>query len=130
MNFLGDEGADRVRQSYGDVKYDRLQALKRNYHPDNFFRFNQNVLPHEARGTTPLEPPAEPSRAASPMEPPAQEQGARYAGNEKHQLHRSESARVLLLFVNGADLARWHGHRRVARAGNRETQAENHHWHK
>ena len=45
VNFLGDEGAERVRASYGPGKYDRLQALKRKYDPDNFFRINQNVPP-------------------------------------------------------------------------------------
>jgi FAD/FMN-containing dehydrogenase len=45
VNFLGDEGPDRVRQSYGAEKYDRLQALKRKYDPDNFFRINQNIPP-------------------------------------------------------------------------------------
>ena len=45
MNFLGDEGAERVRQSYGPKKYDRLQALKQKYDPDNFFRINQNIPP-------------------------------------------------------------------------------------
>jgi FAD/FMN-containing dehydrogenase len=45
VNFLGDEGADRVRQSYGPEKYDRLQALKRKYDPENFFRLNQNIAP-------------------------------------------------------------------------------------
>jgi FAD/FMN-containing dehydrogenase len=45
VNFLGDE-PDRVRQAYGPEKYDRLQALKRKYDPDNFFRLNQNILPN------------------------------------------------------------------------------------
>ena len=45
VNFLGDEGADRVREAYGSAKYDRLQVLKRKYDPDNFFRFNQNISP-------------------------------------------------------------------------------------
>jgi FAD/FMN-containing dehydrogenase len=45
VNFLGDEGADRVRQSYGAEKYDRLRTLKRKYDPDNFFRINQNIPP-------------------------------------------------------------------------------------
>ena len=45
VNFLGDEGADRVRQSYGAQKYERLQELKRRYDPDNFFCLNQNIPP-------------------------------------------------------------------------------------
>jgi FAD/FMN-containing dehydrogenase len=44
VNFLGDEGQDRVRESYGP-KYARLQELKRKYDPDNFFRINQNIPP-------------------------------------------------------------------------------------
>ena len=44
MNFLGDEGAERVRQAYGSKKYERLQVLKRKYDPENFFRLNQNIL--------------------------------------------------------------------------------------
>jgi len=46
VNFLGDEGTERVRQSYGLKKYDRLQALKRDYDPDNFFHINQNISPN------------------------------------------------------------------------------------
>jgi FAD/FMN-containing dehydrogenase len=45
VNFLGDEGQDRVRESYGAAKYARLQELKRRYDPDNFFRVNQNIPP-------------------------------------------------------------------------------------
>jgi FAD/FMN-containing dehydrogenase len=45
VNFLMDEGQERVRQAYGAEKYDRLQALKRKYDPDNFFRLNQNIPP-------------------------------------------------------------------------------------
>jgi len=45
VNFLMDEGKDRVRQAYGAQKYDRLKTLKRKYDPDNVFRINQNIPP-------------------------------------------------------------------------------------
>ena len=43
-NFLGDEGEEQVRASYG-VNYARLVALKDRYDPANVFRFNQNIKP-------------------------------------------------------------------------------------
>jgi hypothetical protein len=45
VNFLMDEGEERVREAYGPEKYDRLKALKRRYDPDNLFRLNQNISP-------------------------------------------------------------------------------------
>jgi FAD/FMN-containing dehydrogenase len=45
VNFLGDEGEDRVRAAYGEHTYKRLQALKSKYDPANVFRLNQNVHP-------------------------------------------------------------------------------------
>ncbi|WP_037649971.1 FAD-binding oxidoreductase [Streptomyces flavidovirens] len=45
VNFLGEEGADRVRQAYGERTYTRLRQLKARYDPENVFRFNQNIPP-------------------------------------------------------------------------------------
>jgi hypothetical protein len=45
VNFLMEEGEERVRQAYGAAKYDRLKALKRKYDPTNFFTLNQNIKP-------------------------------------------------------------------------------------
>jgi FAD/FMN-containing dehydrogenase len=45
VNFLMEEGEERIRQAYGAAKYERLKALKGKYDPDNFFRLNQNISP-------------------------------------------------------------------------------------
>jgi FAD/FMN-containing dehydrogenase len=44
LNMIMDEGADRVKQSYGD-NYDRLTRIKAQYDPENVFRVNQNIPP-------------------------------------------------------------------------------------
>jgi hypothetical protein len=49
VNYLGiDEDVDRVRAAYGESKFTRLAALKRQYDPGNLFRFNQNIKPQPA----------------------------------------------------------------------------------
>jgi FAD/FMN-containing dehydrogenase len=48
VNFLGDEGPDRVRQAYPDATWDRLVEVKRRYDPGNLFRRNQNIPPGPA----------------------------------------------------------------------------------
>jgi hypothetical protein len=51
VNFLMDEGAERIRQAYGAAKYNRLKTLKRTYDPENFFRLNQNIRPPSGSST-------------------------------------------------------------------------------
>ncbi len=48
VNFLGEEGHDRVRAAYGERTYRRLVELKNSYDPTNFFRVNQNIPPGPA----------------------------------------------------------------------------------
>jgi FAD/FMN-containing dehydrogenase len=45
VNFLGDEGAARVREAYPAATWERLVAVKRRYDPTNLFRLNQNIVP-------------------------------------------------------------------------------------
>ncbi len=44
VNFMMEEGQDRVRATYRD-NYDRLAGIKKKYDPSNLFRVNQNILP-------------------------------------------------------------------------------------
>jgi hypothetical protein len=45
LNFIGDEGADRVVAGVGAENTRRLAELKRRYDPDNVFRSNHNIRP-------------------------------------------------------------------------------------
>jgi hypothetical protein len=42
INFMMEEGQDRIEATYGD-NYQRLQEVKAKYDPENFFRVNQNI---------------------------------------------------------------------------------------
>jgi hypothetical protein len=44
VNFMMDEGEDRIKATYGD-NYPRLASIKKKYDPNNFFRVNQNIKP-------------------------------------------------------------------------------------
>jgi FAD/FMN-containing dehydrogenase len=46
VNYMqADEPIERVRGAFGDQAFERLQALKRRYDPDNVLRRNQNIPP-------------------------------------------------------------------------------------
>ena len=44
VNFMMDEGQERVRATYRD-NYQRLASIKSAYDPENLFRVNQNIHP-------------------------------------------------------------------------------------
>lgn len=44
VNFMMDEGQDRVKATYRD-NYERLVAIKNKYDSTNLFRVNQNIEP-------------------------------------------------------------------------------------
>jgi len=44
VNFMMDEGQDRVQAAFRD-NYGRLASIKKKYDPTNFFRVNQNIKP-------------------------------------------------------------------------------------
>jgi hypothetical protein len=48
VNFMMDEGGDRVKASYGG-NYKRLAEIKAKYDPTNLFRVNQNIKPSPKR---------------------------------------------------------------------------------
>ena len=45
VNFLSDEGEERIRAAYPGSTWDRLAAIKARYDPTNLFRLNQNIQP-------------------------------------------------------------------------------------
>jgi FAD/FMN-containing dehydrogenase len=45
VNFLGHDGAARIREAYPSPVWERLVDVKRRYDPDNLFRANQNITP-------------------------------------------------------------------------------------
>ena len=45
VNFLGDEGPQRVRAAYPSPTWERLVSIKKQYDPANLFRLNQNIPP-------------------------------------------------------------------------------------
>ncbi|GAA2456729.1 FAD-binding oxidoreductase [Actinomadura vinacea] len=45
LNFIGNEGRDRVIAGLGTDNYDRLRQVKAQYDPDNIFHLNHNIEP-------------------------------------------------------------------------------------
>jgi len=48
LNFIGDEGAARIRAGFRPGDYVRLARIKAAWDPDNVFRGNQNIAPSAA----------------------------------------------------------------------------------
>jgi FAD/FMN-containing dehydrogenase len=52
VNYMqADEPIERVRATFGAEAFERLQALKRRYDPDNVLCRNQNIPPTDGGGT-------------------------------------------------------------------------------
>ncbi len=45
LNFVGDEGEDRIVSGYGRENYDRLAAVKAEYDPDDVFHLHHPIRP-------------------------------------------------------------------------------------
>jgi len=45
LNFIGNEGPERVRAAFGEDNYRRLAQVKAEWDPSNVFRGNQNIEP-------------------------------------------------------------------------------------
>jgi FAD/FMN-containing dehydrogenase len=45
VNFLGEDGGERIRAAYPGSTWDRLRMIKAQYDPTNLFHLNQNIPP-------------------------------------------------------------------------------------
>ena len=75
LNFIGNEGQDRIRAAFGDAKYERLARLKAEWDPDNRFRATRTSAPRlDGEGgpgcTVIVHRPAPPEVAGTPARRP------------------------------------------------------------
>ena len=45
LNYIGEEGSERVASAFGPDKYERLRQIKKVWDPQNLFSQNQNIPP-------------------------------------------------------------------------------------
>jgi FAD/FMN-containing dehydrogenase len=45
LNFIGDEGEERIAAAFGEPNLKRLREIKGEYDPENVFAGNQNIRP-------------------------------------------------------------------------------------
>ena len=45
LNFIGDEGDERLMAGFGKNNYQRLREVKAKYDPSNVFHVNHNIQP-------------------------------------------------------------------------------------
>ena len=48
VNFVNDEGAERVHDAYPGSTWERLTEIKARYDPTNLFHLNQNIPPKDS----------------------------------------------------------------------------------
>jgi hypothetical protein len=49
VNFLGEDGAERIRAAYPNGTWERLAEIKARYDPTNLFLLNQNIEPQRPK---------------------------------------------------------------------------------